>query len=56
MEMYSDDDADPSEIYFGDHREVEGRQLPHRWEIRHGDSTFAVLQMKKYQFKKPAEK
>jgi len=38
---------DPCEIRFSDYREVEGRQFPHKLEVRHGDSVFAVIELKK---------
>jgi S1-C subfamily serine protease len=48
IEMQAADDQDPCEIYFSDFREVEGRHLPHRWEIQHGDEVFAELKIEKY--------
>ena len=41
IEMHAADDQDPCEIYFSDMRPVEGRSLPHRWTVRHGDEVFA---------------
>jgi serine protease Do len=43
LEMRTSDDVDPCEIYFSDSRPVEGRSLPHRWIVRHGDEVFAEL-------------
>jgi S1-C subfamily serine protease len=48
LEMFPADDMDPAEIYFGDYREVEGRSLPHRWEVRHAGSTYLVLNIDEY--------
>lgn len=48
VEMQTADDVDPCEIYFDDHREVDGRSLPHRWTIRHGDDEFAQLSIESY--------
>jgi S1-C subfamily serine protease len=50
IEMQSADDEDPCEIYFDDIREVEGRYLPFRWTIRHGDEEFARFMIATYQF------
>jgi hypothetical protein len=51
LEMFSAEDADPCEIYFSDYREVEGRPLPHRWEIRCAGEVFAVLEIETYHLK-----
>lgn len=55
LEMFPADDLDPCEIYFSDYRETAGRWLPYRWEVRHGDGTFAVLELKTFKLEKPAE-
>ncbi|HEX5104124.1 MAG TPA: trypsin-like peptidase domain-containing protein [Pirellulaceae bacterium] len=43
LEMVADPDADPCEIRFGDYRDVGGRQVPHRLEVRHGDAAFGTI-------------
>jgi len=50
IEMQANDDEDPCEISFGDIREVDGRHLPYRWTIRHGDENFADLRIASYDF------
>jgi S1-C subfamily serine protease len=40
---------DPCEVYLSDYRLVDGRQLPHRIEVRHGDRRFGVLNVRKYE-------
>jgi hypothetical protein len=45
MEMFPDTYADPCEVYFDDYREVEGRHLPHRLEVRFGDQQYAVINL-----------
>jgi S1-C subfamily serine protease len=45
-------EEDPCELYFADYRPVDGRQLPHRIEVRHGDKRYAVLTIKGYQLGK----
>jgi hypothetical protein len=51
LEMSLADDQDPCEIYFSDVREVQGRMLPHRWLIRHGDEEYADLQITAVEWK-----
>lgn len=47
VEMFADPEHDPCEIRFSNYRELDGRQFPHRMEVRHGDSTFAVIEWTK---------
>ena len=42
---------DPCEIYFADYRAVDGRQLPHRLEVRYGNEAFGVVTVKNYTVK-----
>lgn len=37
LEMLPEEDTDPCELFFSDYQEVEGRLLPGRVEVRHGD-------------------
>jgi hypothetical protein len=48
IEMQASDHEDPCEIYFDDIREIDGRSLPHRWTIRHGDEVYADLTITSY--------
>src|SRR5262249_16386524 len=41
-ETYITRDADPCEVYFFDYRPVDGRELPHRIEVRYGDKRYAI--------------
>jgi S1-C subfamily serine protease len=41
-------EEDPCELYFGDYKPVDGKQLPHRIEVKHRDKTYAVLTIKEY--------
>ena len=43
-------DEDPCELYLADYRTVEGRSLPHRMEVRHGNGKFGIFWIKSYQF------
>jgi hypothetical protein len=46
LEMFPDENSDPCEIYFSEYRELDGRLWPGRIEVRHGDETFAVFEVK----------
>lgn len=46
LESIPDASADPCEVYFSEYRELGGRWLPHRIEVRHGDEVFTVLDIK----------
>jgi serine protease Do len=50
MEMFPEEDADPCEVYFSEHKEVEGRMLPGRIEVRHGDDFNQVFQCRQFTF------
>ena len=47
LEMFADPELDPCEIHLADYRDEGGRQFPHKLEVRHGDSIFAVIELKK---------
>ena len=49
MEMMPGDDQDPCEIRFSEYREVDGRKVPHRLDIRHGERPFAVLDVQNFE-------
>src|SRR5262249_27080614 len=48
MELWLDNTSDPCEVYFSDYKSVDGRQLPHRIEVRSGDERFGVITVKSY--------
>jgi len=54
MSMFPETHVDPCELYFADYREVDGRKLPHRIEIRHGDNLYGVLTVKAYRLPEAA--
>jgi serine protease Do len=56
IEMQANDGDDPCEIYFSEIRAVDGRRMPHRWVIRHGDEQFADIRVAEYQLANAAEK
>ena len=37
------DEADPCEVFFYDYKDVDGRKLPGRIEVRHADKRYAIL-------------
>lgn len=45
-------DEDPCELYFSDYKAVDGRQLPHRIDVRWGDKTYGSLFFAKFDLKK----
>jgi serine protease Do len=49
VEMQANDGEDPCEIYFSDFRPVDGRRLPFKWIVRHGDEQFAEINVDEYQ-------
>ncbi len=50
IEMYPDLDVDPCEIYFSNYRDVDGRTLPHRMEVRFGDKVFTTIDIEQFEF------
>jgi S1-C subfamily serine protease len=48
-EMYIEKDEDPCELYFSDYRSVEGKELPHRIEVRYKNDRYGVFTIKSYQ-------
>lgn len=44
-------DTDPCEVYLGDYKMKDGRMLPHRIEVRHGDKRYATLTVSQYTLK-----
>ncbi|MFL5339517.1 MAG: S1C family serine protease [Gemmataceae bacterium] len=48
FEVYVEANGDPCEVYLADYKAVDGRQLPHRLEVRYGDDRFAILTVKSY--------
>ena len=46
------DEADPCEVFFSDYKDVDGRKLPGRIEVRHGDKRYAVLTPTKWMLNK----
>ena len=53
LEMYPEIEVDPCEIYFSDYRDMDGRQMPHRLEVRYGNDEFGVITLKELQLAAP---
>ncbi len=52
VEMFSDDDSDPCEVYFSGHREIDGRMFPGRMEVRFGNDLYGIFTFEEIQLKK----
>ena len=52
MEMFPQEDVDPCEVYFSGYRDVEGRFLPARMEVRVGDDPYGVFLLNQFKFEK----
>lgn len=50
-ESYVSKEDDPCELYFGDYKTVDGKELPHRIEVRFADKKYAVLTLSKFDLK-----
>ena len=46
LEFMSDDKSDACELFFSEYQESEGRQIPGRIDVRHGDRDFGTIQVK----------
>lgn len=49
FELYIDKDKDPCEVYLSDYKMVDGRSLPHKLTVLHGNDRFATLTVTNYQ-------
>jgi S1-C subfamily serine protease len=52
FETFITRDEDPCEVYLSDYKAVDGRELPHRIEVRFKDKRYAVLTVGKYTLNK----
>jgi hypothetical protein len=46
VEMWSDEQVDPCELYLSEYIDVAGRRVPSRVEVRYGDSVYGVFNFK----------
>ena len=54
VEMFLRPDDDPCELYFADYREVEGRDLPGRVEVRYGNNIYGAFKLSDISFQSTA--
>jgi S1-C subfamily serine protease len=45
VELFADENVDPCEVYLGDYRDNDGRQVPHTLVVRHGDRVFSRINL-----------
>ena len=53
IQMQSADDADPCELFFVGYGDLEGRQLPTHWIVKHGDHEFVDLTIESWKVGSP---
>ncbi|WP_428303972.1 S1C family serine protease [Lacipirellula sp.] len=53
IELFSADDADPCELSFREFKDIQGRRLPARWLVQHGDGVFAELAIEQWDVGQP---
>ncbi len=51
VELFPDSRSDPCEVYLSDYQQRDGCLLPHRIQVRYGDSEFADLEVEQYRWK-----
>jgi len=51
MEMFAEEHVDPCELYFHDYRQIDGRRVPGRMEVRHGDEAYATFTIERFELK-----
>ncbi len=51
FEVAIERDEDPCEVYLSDYRDVGGRKLPHKMQVRHGNDAYAEFVNLKYDLK-----
>lgn len=49
FELWQAENEDPCEVYFSDYRAVNGRMLPHRLQVIHGDSHYGTITVKNWE-------
>lgn len=49
FEVFIAKEQDPCEVYFWDYKAEDGRMLPHKMEVRHGDKRYGVFTLSKFQ-------
>jgi serine protease Do len=52
FELRLNDNEDPCEVYLSDYREVDGRLLPHRFQVQYGDGHYGTFQFTTFSLNK----
>jgi serine protease Do len=52
FEVQPDPDSDPCEVYLSEYKDVDGRKLPHKMEVRFGNGVYAIFNISAYQLEK----
>jgi S1-C subfamily serine protease len=55
VEAFTEKDEDPCEVTFADYKEVDGRKLPHRMEVRFAGKEFGIITLSSYRFTPAAD-
>ena len=55
IEMFAEDHVDPCEIYFSEHRQVDGRMVPGRMEVRIGNDLYGIFLFEEIQIGAPVD-
>jgi hypothetical protein len=56
LELFTDEQVDPCEVYFGDYRDTDGRQVPHAMIVRHADRVFTSIRLESVQWSADQDK
>ena len=48
FEIWTERSDDPCEVYLYDYKDVNGKKLPHRMEVRYGNERYATLNIREY--------
>lgn len=52
FELWTERGGDPCEVYFSDYKAVDGRELPHRLDVRYGNERYGTFTIKEYKVAK----
>lgn len=52
FEIWTERSDDPCEVYLHDYKAVDGKMLPHKFEVRYGNERFGVFTVKEYKIGK----
>ena len=49
LEMFPDRDVDPCELYFSEYGNVDGCNMPHRFQVQYGDHTYGTINIEHWE-------